>query len=137
MDCDEKRLLKRMVPAGFLAYLKMPILSPMEEDQLDELEQDAAEENIKDAAARGAVLYGDALTANAAIAQAGVGTNTARLRKRIAVASATTKQTNPENFRIFFHVLTQGRQAIPCVVCSCVICQFYQTHIFSSFGTQR
>jgi DNAJ protein RME-8 N-terminal len=37
----------------------------------------------------------------------GGGTNTARLRSRVALAAAGQSQTKPENFRIFFHVLTQ------------------------------
>lgn len=87
MDCDEKRLLKRMVPHGFLSYLNMPSLSQMEEDQLDELERDAIEGNVTEEG-----------TAAAAA------TNTARLRSRIVMAARDTKT---ENFRIFFHVLTQ------------------------------
>lgn len=114
MDCDEKRLLKRMVPHGFLSYLNMPALSPMEEEQLDEIEHDAVEENIREArdstysfseAGLVAAPSTDAQQAGAA------GTNTARLRARIALATATSRsrQQNQrdENFRIFFHVLTQ------------------------------
>ena len=115
MDCDEKRLLKRMVPAGFLAYLNMPLLSPMEEDQLDDLEHDVVEENIRDAAGRGSVPYQESAPASGVV-QSGAGTNTARLRKRIAIASAAAKQSAPtarqENFRVFFHVLTQGKSCI-------------------------
>ncbi|GKY91883.1 hypothetical protein MPSEU_000159900 [Mayamaea pseudoterrestris] len=110
MDCDEKRLLKRMVPAGFLAYLNMPLLSPMEEDQLDNLEHDVAEENIRDESGRVFVQYGEKLHTGVG-APSTAGTNTARLRKRIAIAAATAKHrkslAREENFRIFFHVLTR------------------------------
>ena len=58
-------------------------------------------------------------TASEAASQSGAaGTNTARLRSRIALASATVKNVpvrkgsqekarSPENFRIFFHTLTK------------------------------
>ena len=120
MHCDEKRLLKRMVPHGFLAYLSMPTLSRMEEEQLDQLERDAVEGNITDqgAAAEAALA---AQNDNAPIsmlqqqeaAVAAGGTNTARLRKRIAIATAAAasmghQPVKSENFRIFFHVLTQN-----------------------------
>jgi hypothetical protein len=94
-----------------LAYLKMPMLSPMEEEQLDELERDVAEGNIRDTTARGSVDYTD-LPADT-VPRAGGGTNKGRLRKRVALAAATAKQGSyqlqQENFRIFFHVLTQGK----------------------------
>lgn len=119
MNCDEKRLLKRMVPHGFLAYLNMPVLSRMEEGQLDELERDAVEENITDqGAAAEAALAAQSndnpisvLLQREAATSAG-GTNTARLRSRIVLATATAvnmgqQQQSKENFRIFFHVLTQ------------------------------
>ena len=94
-ECDEKRLLRRMVPHGFLTYLGMPPLSRVEEEQLDELERDGIEENVPDSALR---TFGGGAS----------GTNTARLRSRIALAAATVEQkSSPENFRIFFHVLTQ------------------------------
>lgn len=104
MDCDEKRLLKRMVPSGFIGYLRMPLLSQMEEEQLDELERDAVLD-----ARRSAQLPGvddkDVVEASGAS-----GTNTARLRSRIAQAVETKggdKESEHENFRIFFHVLTK------------------------------
>lgn len=103
MDCAEKRLLKRMVPHGFLAYLNMPPLSPAEEMQLDEIEHDAAEESVREARS----------DADDRIApSASSGTNTARLRTRIStLTTASSKmsatQQRHENFRIFFHVLTQ------------------------------
>lgn len=115
LDCDEKRLLKRMVPIGFLAYLNMPMLSPMEEEQLDDLEHDVTEENIRDAAGRSSVEYVDASTTSA-VAHGGAGTNTGRLRRRVAIAAASGKQSNPsfrqENFRVFFHILTQGTRSL-------------------------
>lgn len=117
MDCDEKRLLKRMVPSGFLSYLTMPPLSRMEEEQLEELERDnAVEGNISDSYSSTVKLDegGEPIvsTASEAASQPGAaGTNTARLRSRIALASATakgkSKNSPSENFRIFFHTLTK------------------------------
>ncbi|CAB9505549.1 DnaJ (Hsp40) homolog, subfamily C, member 13 [Seminavis robusta] len=131
MDCDEKRLLKRMVPGGFLNFMSMPPLSRMEEEQLDALERDnAIEGNISDRYMTTVSLDDDGdptvATASEAASQTGAaGTNTARLRSRIALASATAKNkpiaggqqqrsprdnskpSHPENFRIFFHVLTK------------------------------
>ena len=111
-DCDEKRLLKRMVPGGFLNYLTMPSLSRMEEEQLEVLERDnAIEGNISDtsAPASRSVDGGDPMVATASEAAAGAaGTNTARLRSRIAlVKTEGGSQKQVENFRIFFHVLTK------------------------------
>lgn len=104
-----------MVPHGFLAYLAMPPLSPMEEEQLDELEHDAAEENIRDARQESNDSSGDYTVisySGAAAQQGAAGTNTARLRSRIALASAVagknSQAVGEENFRIFFHVLTQN-----------------------------
>ena len=104
MDCDEKKLLKRMVPRGFIPYLKMPPLSRAEEEQLDIIEQDAINENIPEEN-EPSVDNDDNLTGAS-------GTNTARLRSRISLARATSKhgvqnQQCPENFRVFFHTLTQ------------------------------
>lgn len=113
MDCDEKRLLKRMVPHGFLSYLKMPALSPSEEKQLDELEHDACEESIRDSRPESSDSNGEhtVVSASEAAHQGAAGTNTARLRSRISLANATARKSPnvapEENFRIFFHVLTQ------------------------------
>jgi hypothetical protein len=107
--CDEKKLLSRMVPLGFLGYLKMPLLSRVEEEQLDALERDAAvEENIPEENEN----QNDAAAATI-VAAGAAGTNTARLRSRIALARRANDQQQhqssaPENFRIFFHVLTQN-----------------------------
>jgi hypothetical protein len=90
-----------MVPHGFMAYLNMPPLSPVEEEQLDEIENDTAEENVREARSVSGGVVSDASS----------GTNTARLRSRIsALTTASAKSGNyqrQENFRIFFHVLTQ------------------------------
>lgn len=105
MGCDEKRLLKRMVPSGFLGYLNVPMLSKMEEEQLDELERDTAAD--RDDAEGISSSTTDAASATSAAS----GTNTARLRSRISLnrntASGIAGQIKPENFRIFFHVLTK------------------------------
>jgi DNAJ protein RME-8 N-terminal len=118
-NCDEKRLLKRMVPHGFLAYLNMPPLSRMEEDQLDALERDAVEGNITDQGAVNAAALAlaqedgeqrNSTSRDATLTAAG-GTNTTRLRSRMALATNTSVHLGQplpkENFRIFFHVLTQ------------------------------
>lgn len=133
MECDEKRLLKRMVPSGFLNYLSMPPLSRMEEEQLEALERDAAiEGNISDGYSKSQTVdeSGDPSVPSASEAAAGAaGTNTARLRSRVALARETAKsitvqggqqqqsrqqsnKSHPENFRIFFHVLTKDH-ALP------------------------
>lgn len=93
--CQERRLLRRMLPIGFLSYLKMPILSQTEEDQLDELERvSATGESLESAQSYGLATGG--------------GTNINRLRSRISSAiSAGGAGTHSENFRIFFHVLTK------------------------------
>lgn len=108
MDCEEKKLLKRIVPRGFIGYLKMPLLSQEEEEQLDQLERDAVEDNIpEDSNDRPVAVIGSGNPSGAA------GTNTARLRARIALARVTSKvqveqRESPENFRVFFHVLTEN-----------------------------
>ena len=104
MECDEKRLLKRIVPSGFIGYLKMPLLSRMEEDQLDELERDAVLEARRSARLSG-VDEKDVVEASGA-----AGTNTNRLRSHVALAleaSGRHEKAAHENFRIFFHVLTK------------------------------
>lgn len=82
-----ERLIKRMVPIGFLSYLSMPTISQVEEEQLDALERDSIE---------GASIQ----------FEAGAGTNMSRLRSRMASVGIPSKK----NFRIFFHVLTQDHQ---------------------------
>ena len=112
MECEEKRLLKRMVPAGFMGFLKMPILSKVEEDQLDEMERGGIEEGDNENRTKDKSF----ITLDAS----GVGTNTARLRSRISIATSATlgrgssgsKYLTDENFRIFFHVLTKDH-ALP------------------------
>ena len=104
MDCDEKKLLKRIVPRGFLPYLQMPLLRRVEEEQLDALERDSVEENIPEESKEIAGIVGSGNPSGAA------GTNTGRLRSRVALARATMpkeQQSQTENFRIFFHTLTQ------------------------------
>lgn len=104
MDCDEKKWLRRTVPRGFMGYLKMPPLSRVEEEQLDALERDAVDENIPETP--------NTAASNASSYSGAAGTNTSRLRSRIALARATATKDQgdwpSENFRIFFHVLTQN-----------------------------
>jgi hypothetical protein len=112
LECDEKKLLRRLVPRGFIPYLKMPPLSREEEEQLDSIEQDAIEENIPEESDQSALMAPGGIVQPTGAA----GTNTARLRSRIALARASSQITQqqqqqqqlpPENFRIFFHTLTQ------------------------------
>lgn len=121
MSCDEKRLLKRMVPSGFVGYLKMPILSKAEEEQLDELERDGIEASSPSRVGNTAQSQPEESTmqstTNDIEAPTGAaGTNTSRLRSRIAIAAgkaaALPQHASPENFRIFFHVLTKDH-ALP------------------------
>lgn len=94
-DCQERRLLRRMLPIGFLSYLKMPILSQAEEDQLDEIERAGTHVDSSESVQS----YG---------LDTGGGTNIKRLRSRISLAiSAGGPESRPENFRIFFHVLSK------------------------------
>lgn len=79
--CEEKRLLQRMVPQGFLPFLAMPELSVAEEEQLDALERET---------------YGDGAVRYVR----------SRLKQRIDVVGGKVGVLK-ENFRIFFHVLTQ------------------------------
>jgi len=84
--------------------LKMPVLSRMEEEQLDELERDAVLETRRSARLAG-VDEKDVVDASG-----GAGTNTSRLRSRVALAVETSdgeRKPASENFRIFFHVLTK------------------------------
>lgn len=102
VGCPEKRLLRRVVPHGFLTYLNMPLLSKIEEEQLDELERDT----IGESSPEGFSIETDNMNFGGAS-----GTNMDRLRSRIslAVATAIDNKKGPlvENFRIFFHVLTK------------------------------
>ena len=108
ISCDEKRLLNRMIPNGFMCYLDMPILSQMEEEQLDDLERDGIEAGY---------LPDDDSGENMLSTVNGVkspsrssATNMLRLRSRIAITTNKImhqQQIKLENFRIFFHVLTK------------------------------
>ena len=113
ITCDEKRLLKRMVPSGFMGYLSMPILSEREEQQLDELERDCMKV--------GHFMNGETRDSKSDLSNPSTsidlksqpgssGTNTSRLRSKITIAtnkSTPQLQGKHENFRIFFHVLTK------------------------------
>jgi len=112
LDCPEKKWLQRTVPLGFMNYLKMPALSRAEEEQLDALERDSSEENIPEDTDLANISGGSVSSSYTGAA----GTNTSRLRSRIAMAQGNaTKERSvqtPENFRIFFHVMTQNH-ALP------------------------
>ena len=103
--CSEKRLLRRMVPHGFFAYLKMPLLSLVEEEQLDVIERDRLRENTQDSFSASAVEEGSSIERSFVVPSAGA--NTARLRQRAAISYSNSERNKQENFRIFFHVLTQ------------------------------
>lgn len=95
-DCPEKMLLKRMIPIGFLSYLSMPMLSEEEEHQLDYLEHGEEET--------------DEVPNDSKLASRSAGTNIDRFRARVKViesASTESKSLQKDNFRIFFHVLSQ------------------------------
>jgi len=95
-NCPEKILLKRMIPIGFVSYLSMPILSEEEEHQLDYLERGDEETDE--------VLSDSKPTSSSA------GTNIDRFRARVRVVESTfteSKSLQKDNFRIFFHVLSQ------------------------------
>jgi DnaJ homolog subfamily C member 13 len=110
MDCPEKRLLQRMLPHGFMSYLNMPVLSKMEQEQLDAIERDA--DKVVEESSSATTTSTTSILPAAAEAQGAGGTNTARLRARMALARSTQKAAveRMENFRIFFHVLTQDSQ---------------------------
>ena len=102
----------------------MPILSLMEEEQLDDLEKDGIEggpstvtrptDGEADADEDESTLQ--PTSNDIEVTSGAAGTNTSRLRSRIAIANAKTanlpNHTEPENFRIFFHVLTKDH-ALP------------------------
>ena len=124
-SCREKRLLRNMVPAGFLPYLDMPLLSQVEEDQLDELERGGIEGYESDGRGdiRGTVASEGAGSGGKVSSGGGgaAGTNTRRLRSRIGYAAAAIAserpgggdgREQPENFRVLFHVLTKDH-ALP------------------------
>jgi len=121
-SCDEKKLLKRILPNGFLAYLTMPPLSDAELDNLDELERDGIEE--LDNYGRIKEQRNPTITNVDSPSDEGGGcsTNMARLRGRIRMADHAIQTANAnnstgikatfENFRILFHVLTKDH-ALP------------------------
>ena len=123
-ECPQKCLLRRLVPEGFLGYLSMPPLglagkrydrlmyldkipdtdgieSIVEEEQLDEMEVSKALEN---AGHRTTGTFQLAI----GIDRTGSGTNIVRLRRRLSMHQSKESRTTTEkeNFRIFFHVLT-------------------------------
>ena len=107
-DCDEKQLLARMVPSGFIPYLAMPPLSDMEEDIMDQLERGGIEAvDDYDRVSNHDEFGGELLNKAAA--------NISRLRQRIHIANAKFNDGNihaQENFRAFFHVMTKDH-ALP------------------------
>ena len=126
LDCPEKRLLQRMVPQGFLPYLNMPGLSKMEQDQLDAMERDvfAGTTTTTTTTTSSQRLPGGANAARlrarirrasaAAVAPPTTSTSSQQQQQQPSPESSRHQfhhapQTTPrlENFRIFFHVLTQ------------------------------
>jgi hypothetical protein len=93
-DSPQKALLSRMVPAGLMEYLKMPALTPAESDNLDWLEASESE-----------------FAAYARESKKGFG-SMGRLRERINSnnAEALAQGTAVENFRVFFHTITQDHK---------------------------
>jgi len=104
-SCAEKQLLKRIVPIGFMCYLKMPLLGQKEEEQLDDLERSGGSEDSLLANNNSTIKSG-----------AGVATNTSRFRNKMRIAISSKSANNAlnqgENWRIFFHMLTKNN-ALP------------------------
>lgn len=111
-DDEGKQLLQRLIPSGFLEYLKHPILTGELRANLDAMEDDfyqnygGAHSSVKESGARDSVPGG--------VLQD-------RMRKRITVAlrekaiNSSDSETSqppapPENFRIMFHVLIEDNQ---------------------------
>lgn len=92
------QLLKKMIPQGFFSYLSMPRLSKEEEAQLDDIERGRIETIVD-------------LSEYSGGGSGAIGTNINRLRTRVIMAEGLLSEgcdkRNSENFRIFFHVLTQ------------------------------
>ena len=95
-ECAQKQLLKRLVPSGFFAYLDTPALSSREEEDLDLLDF-----SKKD--------YNNFNFSNCIFNSSGI--NKVRFRTKLAIAGKIKAQgkqrCTQENFRIFFHMLTQ------------------------------
>jgi hypothetical protein len=117
-------LLSKMVPAGLLEYLKMPQLSAAESENLDLLEADQSEfSSYSGGASPSPSSAGGAGEAAAGggggdgvdgVPKKGLGAM-GRLKERIAAhaAEAHSAGTAPlytENFRIFFHTITQDHK---------------------------
>ena len=108
LRCDEKQLLARMIPSGFLPYLNMPPLSDMETDIMDELERGGIEASDN----YGRVVAPSTLPRDKDNKTAA---NITRLRQRIQIANAKFNDGNihpSENFRTLFHVITKDH-ALP------------------------
>ncbi|GMI07357.1 hypothetical protein TrLO_g7538 [Triparma laevis f. longispina] len=106
-NCPEKQLLKRILPSGFIPYLKMPPLSNLELENLDEMEAGGIESTN---------TFGRLETKEVGGLGDASGTNISRLRQRIQLANEKTGEKAGaivlENFRILFHVITQDH-ALP------------------------
>jgi len=119
-NCSEKKLLKRMLPSGFLPYLAMPLLSDMELDNLDDMERSAAIESMDNFGRLVMSSNDHFLAENCSWSESGgSGANTKRMAKRIQSSNAKSEVSGggisslqPENFRILFHVLTKDH-ALP------------------------
>jgi len=108
-SCPEKQLLRRILPSGFIPYLKMPPLSNLELENLDEMEAGGIE-----ATNTFGRLGSTGDEDNTMLSESG--TNITRLRGRIQLANEKTGEKAGgvilENFRILFHVITQDH-ALP------------------------
>ena len=107
-SCPEKQLLRRMLPSGFMPYLKMPPLSNLELLNLDEMESGGIEATNT----FGRLHSSQKTSAMFSNSEA----NVARLRARMQLANEKTGERAGgvilENFRIMFHVITQDH-ALP------------------------
>lgn len=94
--CDEKQLLKRMLPPGFLAYLDMPGLSSKEERELDILD------GVQNS-------HLSRICSDYTFTRSGVNKNRFRAKILTVENSFIDRKEDhaQENFRIFFHMLKQ------------------------------
>jgi hypothetical protein len=95
-ECAQKQFLKRLVPSGFMSYLNVPALSSREEEDLDIVDYSRGDHDVFN-------------HSTCVFDRSGI--NKVRFRTKITVAQKIKTQGKlrsvQENFRIFFHMLTQ------------------------------
>jgi hypothetical protein len=93
-NCHGKKLLKRLIPAGFLAYLTLPPLSALEEDELDKIDCEEFEH------------FADSASLN--IFDFVFGVDILRLRTKLSYFTTdrySATSLPQDNFRILFHTM--------------------------------